>query len=260
MKNKQVHARHSLYSPVRRLKDGTLELAKAEFSHKTESPYAGALSDEFSIVSEMPVNVNFFYQVEQYNNKKIVFAEKGLGEIITLDGRKLLQREYAFEAYNPTELTTVFKPMGGKPCNIPEDFNFGILKTYVPSDYIKIFAEANSVLCSEGKFNPTPVPLEEETLLGRLDGRIQSIDKDELKFILGENIKIAVEESKSPLKLQTDELSVDGKNSIIMTDQIQLRPMRSRPKRFSVGSLYYNRGKKTFEFHDGKKWRTLVTE
>ena len=61
MKNKQVHARHSLYSPVRRLKDGTLELAKAEFSHKTESPYAGALSDEFSIVSEMPVNVNFFY-------------------------------------------------------------------------------------------------------------------------------------------------------------------------------------------------------
>ena len=89
---------------------------------------------------------------------------------------------------------------------------------------------------------------------------IQSIDKDELKFILGDNIKIAVEESTSPLKLQTDELSVNGKNSIIMTDQIQLRPMRSRPKRFSVGSLYYNRGKKTFEFHDGKKWRTLVKE
>ena len=96
--------------------------------------------------------------------------------------------------------------------------------------------------------------------MGRLDGRIQSIDKDELKFILGDNVKIAVEESTSPLKLKTDELSVNGKNSIIMTDQIQLRPMRSRPKRFSVGSLYYNRGKKTFEFHDGKKWRTLVTE
>ena len=102
--------------------------------------------------------------------------------------------------------------------------------------------------------------MEEGTLLGRLDNRIQSIDSDELVFILGDKVKGALESCEGNLHLSVKEVAVNGRNSIIMTDQIQLRPKKQRPRRFSVGSLYFNEKKKVFEFHDGEKWRRLVAE
>tara|TARA_Y100001973_G_scaffold105259_1_gene177750 strand:+ start:53 stop:835 length:783 start_codon:yes stop_codon:yes gene_type:complete len=260
VKNKQIYNNRS-YSPIRITEDGDIELVLLKYAENIPISELQLLNNCNVLSDTVPRDTNFFYSLwfSDPQTGKLFFSETGFGELKDKKGRTFLQREYIFTEFHP-EFNTEPLPPRNQLNPLPDFVKNGIISTNIPEEYYHLLIEEHSVVCSIDKFTPTIVPLEEATLLGRLDGRIQSIDKDELKFILGDNVKIAVEESTSPLKLKTDELSVDGKNSIIMTDQIQLRPMRSRPKRFSVGSLYYNRGKKTFEFHDGKKWRTLVTE
>tara|TARA_R110002096_G_scaffold127685_1_gene275668 strand:+ start:864 stop:1643 length:780 start_codon:yes stop_codon:yes gene_type:complete len=259
VKNKQIY-NHRSHSPARVIDDG-IELMSPKNAKNIALSDIDFLNNCNLLSDTIPADTNFFYSLRcnDSTTEKLLFLETGFGELKHRDGRVFLQREYIFTDFHP-DYNEIPVPTKNHLKPLPDFVKNCIISTHSPAEYQELLIEEHSVVCSIDKFIPTIVPLEEATLLGRLDGRIQSIDRDELKFILGDNIKIAVEESKSPLKLQTDEFSVNGKNSIIMTDQIQLRPMRSRPKRFSVGSLYYNRGKKTFEFHDGDKWRTLLTE
>ena len=258
MKNKQAYNKAQCYSPARITHDGLIEVSLCKSDSKTETQVFSKAREEDSILSNVPLETNFFYNILKFIDGRLEFGEKGIGELQKSDGRTILVREYVFTQYTH-EMKQDFRIRSGAVEPLPYDGWYN-LTTHTPPHYSQLLVSEHSVPCSIDRFTPSTVPLEEGTLLGRLDGRIQSIDADELRFILGDNIKGALEESEGNLHLRVKEIDLKARNSIIMTNQIQLKPQKQRPRRFSVGSLYYNEKKKTFEFHDGEKWRTLVTE
>ena len=67
------------------------------------------------------------------------------------------------------------------------------IQTYIPEDYSEVFSTPNTVLATEVTGCPSPVELQDYTLLGRLNGTIQSIDQQELWSILLANTRKPVE-------------------------------------------------------------------
>ena len=259
MKSKQTYNRNHCTSPARIIDGGLIEIARCVALKQIGLKEYKNAREEDSILKNVPSETNFFYNIIKYNEKgQTSYTEKGIGELEKNDGRTILIRKHVFKIFT-SELMHEFVPRKPKPKELTFDGWF-VVMTSMPDHYSQLMVTPHSVLCSIDPQTPTTVPLEEGTLLGRLDGRIQSIDSDELIFILGYKLKRAVEASRGNLDLSAKQLSLNGTNSIIMTDQIQLRPKKQRPRRFSVGSLYYNEKKKTYEFHDGEKWRTLVAE
>lgn len=258
-KAKQSYNRLKSVSPARLTDDGLIELARISNMKRTGNRIFEKAREEDSILTNVPKDTNFFYRILKFTkNDEILFSEKGIGELTKSDGRTILTREHVFKSWD-TDRKVEFETRNPTPQDLSIDGWF-VVTTYMPTHYSQLFTTEHSVLCSIDSQTPSIVPLEEATLLGRLDGRIQSIDSDELLFILGDNIKRGIENATGNLHLQVKEIDLKAHNNIIMTDQIQLKPKKQRPRRFSVGSLYYNEKYKTYEFHDGEKWRKLVTE
>ena len=160
--------------------------------------------------SAIPVGQNFFYQIKQTKNERhFPYIESGLGEFYKKGRKIFFRREYVFFIEEPD---TAFKPRFGNPPKLQElEGHKFILLKYLPENYKNILASKNSVLCSTEPFTPTPVELQDNTLLGKLDNIIQSIDQNELWSILLKNNKKPVEGSIRYNKKQKCFQGYDGK-------------------------------------------------
>ena len=160
--------------------------------------------------SAIPVGQNFFYQIKQTKDERhFPYIESGLGEFYKKGRKIFFRREYVFFI---EESDTAFKPRFGNPPKLQElEGHKFILLKYLPENYKNILASRNSVLCSTEPFTPTPVELQNNTLLGKLDNIIQSIDQNELWSILLQNNKKPVEGSIRYNKKQKCFQGYDGK-------------------------------------------------
>lgn len=182
-----------------------------------------------SVISEAPLlhkslqtKKLFFYSIGQYSVQQFPKADKceryenGLGVLVKKKGFYFLERKIAFQQFDGIATRT------GPFINLMNFYqnNYVLVSCYIPEKYSQALILPHSVLCSIEPFIPTPVHLEEGTLLGRLDGRIQSIDRDELKEIMG---------------------------PLVISDQ----------SKNSEGAIRWNSENKYFEGYDGEKWRGL---
>lgn len=125
---------------------------------------------------------------------------------------------------------------------------------------------------------PAPVNLEEGTLLGRLDGRIQSIDAQELRQILNgdtdtylkltdkelehvfKDIKDIVVKNltalRKTLSLRTRRVDLVGGESSVDSPFFRAKPSE-RPKNPKPGVFFFNKENSKFEGFDGNDWVTL---
>jgi len=160
--------------------------------------------------SAIPIGQNFFYQIKQTKDERhFPYVESGIGEFYKKNNKIFFKREYVFwvekdnAAYKPRNgISPVLKDTQGH--------NF-ILFKYLPQNYKNILVSKNSVLCSTEPFTPTPVELQDNTLLGKLNNIIQSIDQNELWSILLKNNKKPVEGSIRYNKKQKCFQGYDGK-------------------------------------------------
>ena len=160
--------------------------------------------------SAIPIGQNFFYQIKQAKNERLyAYSESGLGEFYKKSNKIFFKREYVFWVEKDN---TAYKPIDGVPptLNDLKDHKFILLK-YLPENYKNILVSKNSVLCSTEPFTPTPVELQDNTLLGKLDNIIQSIDQNELWSILLQNNRKPVEGSIRYNKKQKCFQGYDGK-------------------------------------------------
>jgi len=144
--------------------------------------------------SAIPVGQNFFYEIKQTKDERnFTYSESGIGEFYKKRNKFFFKREYVFWVEKDD---TSYRPRNGTPpvLNDLEGHNFILLK-YLPENYKNILVSKNSVLCSTEPFTPTPVELQDNTLLGKLNNIIQSIDQNELWSILLQNNKKPVEGS-----------------------------------------------------------------
>jgi len=249
-----VMCKCGLTSPCGRISNSEdLEILDCSYLEKTG---CGFSIGEECCVSHLPENQNFFYEISYYDNGRAVWSEYGIGEIYSY-GRKqtALKREFAFKTVTKKGTRGIedFKP---KP--LDPNIEYFVVDTYVPTCH-EALVTPNSVLCSVERFDPTPVELEDNTVLGRLNDKIQSIDGAELRTILTDDrIISAVKELKKPLILATNNLELSGKKSRVACDHIFLRP-GPRPSKPRPGFLHYNNGLDCLEVFTSQGWRSVTT-
>ncbi len=108
---------------------------------------------------------------------------------------------------------------------------------------------------------PELVPLQDNTLLGKIEGDIQSIDGSEIHNMIGpQSVQKIFLSYDLPLAINTDNLELTGKNSSLRSNSLILKSTRSRPKPPIEGSIIYNSRKKAFQGFDGETWKTFKWE
>lgn len=133
---------------------------------------------------------NIFYKIAVTKDEiKNSYEEYGIAELTKKKKDIFLKRKISFySVQNGQEVPSRSLP------EIPTPPEHKIIVTsYLPKDYRHLFTLPNSVICSEDALSANPVQLQENTLLGRLDNRLQSIDQNELWSIL-------LNDTKKPVK------------------------------------------------------------
>ena len=225
------------------------------------------------------LNQRFFYKVQHYefrNNKKSLLAgERGVGEIYKKRKDFFLRRHFAIGVFDSE---SSHRPRNGTPQEFSAAYDYYVLESYKPADYHEALASPYSVLCSIEQNSPSPVELQEKTLLGRLDDRIQSIDAEELRQILNgdtdtylkltdkelehvfKDIKDIVVKNltalRKTLSLRTRRVDLVGGESSVDSPFFRAKPSE-RPKNPKPGVFFFNKENSKFEGFDGNDWVTL---
>lgn len=239
----------SVASPLENSKD--LLLWNLEQSLKLENEYTSILHEVKLLQDTYLPEQNFFYKIQCFDSekpgRKLICGERGVGEIYKRYRKHYLKREHSTHF----EDAQGERKSGGYIANFPQNC-FIVCYSYIPQHFLDLLVYPNSVICSINANEPTPVELEERTLLGRINDQIQSIDAAELRQIFGdENIVDAV--ACSPV------LNLNSPQARLSTTAIQFRPVynnsyRPNPLR---GTIAYNAETNCFEGYDGAAWRPL---
>jgi len=216
------------------------------------------MPESSKLKNAVPVGQNFFYNISKtYNERSYHYHEYGIGELYRRGRGTYLRREYCFSVEDDLDQ---YNPRNGKPPVISmKNHESMLITSYIPEDYRKIFVSPNSVLCSTEQFVPTPVELQNNTVLGMKDGQIQEINGVGLRAIITDNeIVKAVSNTQKTITLQTRTLEL-AQNSRLSTSTIHLSPS-PRPKHAKRGTIRFNDADDCFEGYDGVQWRALLWE
>jgi hypothetical protein len=231
----------------------------------------------------------FLVEVVQVSRKKTkglntpTRKEISVARIVKKKGKSVLERLTllyfsTFEDYNEK----IHSCLHGKLFPfVPIDNEYLVAYPFVPSKVEDCLPLDNSVLCSQDRFMPVPVNLEEGTLLGRLDDRIQSIDAQELRQILNgdddtylkltdkelehvfKDIRAVILSNLTALRktisLRTRRVDLVGVESSVEAPFFRAKPS-DRPKSPRPGTFFFNKGNGKFEGFNGNDWVTLGAE
>ena len=271
----------SSLTPVAGSSDLKIGCVSALEKYKDEhAEYAKALPHPKDSVG---LNQRFFYKVQHYefrNNKKSLLAgERGVGEIYKKRKDFFLRRHFAIGVFDSE---SSHRPRNGTPQEFSASYDYYVLESYKPADYHEALASPYSVLCSIEQNSPSPVELQEKTLLGRLDDRIQSIDAEELRHILNGDtdtyLKLTDKEleyvfkdirdvifnalrgSKRAIVTKSQKIDLLTEHSSVAAPVLQVKPEytdKNRPPKPRAGMIIFNKDSKAFEGYDGNLWKRL---
>lgn len=223
--------------------------------------------DESWLRDKVPTGIRFYYALEQYTGRPrfgegaVSYAEQGIGYTEESGDDLLFIRETpVFGGAKPSEVQHF--PRSRPAHFLDPKFSIAISST-APASYRFALAVPHSVIASVDAFVPTPVPLEENTLLGRKDNRIQSIDKDELLEILTTDAVIdTVTKNKNQMALSSRRVNLTRKNSVVSAPIIRPYPPykdNEKPKA-QKGAIIYNESTDCLEYYTGSEWRVVAWE
>lgn len=214
-----------------------------QFKHQREKP----TSEQHSFKSIFGLDCKFYYVLNKYKNKEILNIEVGIGYLIEQDDKVLLRRyrPMAFKQPNSNivpvkNAVDVFRPQA-------ED-EYLIVNSYAPTLLTELLVDPNCVVASSEECPINVIKIENNSVLGRLDGDIQSLS---LKDISDKTIDLLSSHTKQ-LVLSCSQIDIKK----IKTSSLQLKPSNRPPSK--EGTLTYNEKSKTMEYYDGSQWRTLA--
>ena len=214
--------------------------------------------EEDTIPSRIPNNTHFYYTIEEFDScghdRKILSHERGIG--LRKGGRKpYLQRVFSLEQLVENR-KSIGKTRDG--FTVYEDGTYLVVGTYLPSNYRELCVLPFSVTCTTNPGRPEPVHIEPNSLLGRTDGDIQSINREELGLILGhEHLIDALSKTTAPILVGSAYFELAGSNSVVSANHFVCKPLSRRPRNREPGSIIFNSKESRFEGFDGEKWRPL---
>ena len=204
----------------------------------------------------------FLYLIQEVLDKIVTRYERGIGYITDVDDYTLLQRDtpLSFGSLDDDNLYRV----GQRPIMFDHNSYLRVFSV-IRANLSEALSTPHSVLASlDSKCcTPSPVALEENTVLGRTDDMVQPIGKDELRDIIDfdEATCDSLQKSQKQLTLKTRRLDLSRKNAFVSTPYIRLMPdhytSSTRPPA-QQGTIIYNTEMHTLEFYDGESWKTLT--
>lgn len=255
----KIKNNHFAVSPAkyRAQDDKILLLPVCDLEH-AHSRLTRCIPEEHSLTTLVDRGVNFYYTIEEFDNssrdRKMLSFERGIG---ALKGKKspILRRLHLLEKKIEHRQDIGASPDGFL---LYEDGTHLVVGTYLPEDYLSLCILPFSVTCTTTSYRPEPVHIEPNALLGRTDGDIQSINREELGLILGhEHLVDALSKTTAPILVGSSYFELLGSNSIINANHLILKPSSRRPRNREVGSIIFNKKNKCFEGFDGNNWRPL---
>lgn len=255
----KIKNKHFAVSPARYSAedDKILILPICDLGH-AHSVLHNCISDEKSISNLIEKGVAFYYTIEEFDrsgtSRKLLSYERGVG---ILEGIKttFMRRVHAFEQRVDHRQDIGKTPDG---FTVYEDGTHLVVGTYLPKNYIDLCFLPFSVSCTTNPGRPEPVQIEPNSLLGRTDGDIQSINREELGLILGhEHLIDALSKTTAPILVGSAYFELVGKNAIVSANHFICKPLSRRPRNREAGSIIFNSKEKRFEGFDGDKWRPM---
>lgn len=202
-----------------------------------------------SFLSVYGTDCKFFYSIE-VKSDSIGFIERGLGYVEQHDGKFFLKRNRPFYYIENGNAVSLTKP---RPI-AADDSIFVIAASYAPTTYIELLTDANALITSTSPHMPTSVVVDNHSLLGRLDGDIESLKISDIvnEGNISEIALNAIKQHTKNLILKSSKVDVKR----LTTNDLQLNPQKSAPER--KGVLYYDQEEDALKYYDGTKWRVIA--
>tara|TARA_R110002020_G_scaffold103752_13_gene243165 strand:+ start:1690 stop:2523 length:834 start_codon:yes stop_codon:yes gene_type:complete len=221
--------------------------------------------DDILIRDSMRPGLRFYYRLAQYISEAgnhyptPDFMETGVGFIEKRKKKVFFIRETPLFSGEDKDHLTPRDP-NLPPNSLPVGFP-AIINSVIPTHYYQALSSPHCVITSTEAFSPTPVELEENSLLGRKDNRVQSIDKDELREILtDEHICDAVKKNHKQMALSSRRVNLTKENAVISAPILRTFPFykdNEKPKA-QKGAIIFNESSNCLEYFTGEEWRTLM--
>ena len=176
------------------------------------------------------------------------FQEVGLGHFKTVDGKNYIVRDRPFYYIDHDNKVSKGQDLLQFFCDKSADEKL-VVATYLPQTIQEVLCCPNSIIGCDSPHVPLPVSIKENSLLGRLENGIQSIDI--ASIFTPNNVLSVISQFTRTLKLMCSILDVNR----LRTSQLELKP--SKTPSAKEGSLYYDKAQKVLKFYNGAEWITL---
>lgn len=226
----------------------------------TINPDLAVLFDESNLfVNVFGLDTKLFYVAEKVSSEnKFVLRERGIGYVSSTDDGYLFNRL--------TPISVQYSDGSISPCNgSPVDLyvNPGehvVISSSYPASHIELLHDSHCVITSREPFVPSPVVIQDNSLLGRFKEDIVSIAFSDFASVaeLQNALIDSLSKYSKQINLSCSKLSLDNANAPISSSLFQLNPTSSPPAK--RGTIMYDENDNNIKYYDGSSWRTLATK
>jgi len=195
-----------------------------------------------SFLSVYGLDCKFFYSFE-VDSQDNPFTERGIGYIEKQDNKFFLKRSRPLYFLEGGSMIAALRM---RPIVCPDETNI-IVSSYIPTSLSEVLADEHSVTVCETPHLPTSVALDKNSVLGRKDGPLESLEFSDV-------VITALKEHTKNLILKSPKLSVKSVN----VNSIQLNSSKNAPEQ--KGTVYMDDKTRNLMFFDGSSWRRILTE
>lgn len=210
------------------------------------------LDESITFRNEFNLGTKLYYQLMIFKNNKSQHIEIGVGTVIAKNNRSYLKRLMTFTAIDH-EGRAIETGGGFVTEFVEEEFTHMHLTNYIAKNALQLVADPDTVLATTLQDGPTPIYMENDTCLAKVNDKIQALPISEIF-----SLKSCAEGIVNGLMNYSKKISVKASSffcKLLECNSIILHSAQKQKEK--EGTIIYDNKSKCLKFHDGSQWRTL---
>lgn len=188
----------------------------------------------------------FFYSLAHYRGEESLYTEIGIGTILS---DNILNRNKIYFGISKRK-GLLSNPAAYYPDELKEG-DYLEVSNYRNTNILDFFIDPHLIVTSDSRSCPTPLYVDENSVLGRYEGEIQSIS---IPSLLATNIIDSLTSFTKSINLKAYKLycKIINCSSIVLSKS----KLRSKPPK---GTIIWDADDELIKFYNGKVWRVIQT-